>query len=116
MRDYCSGVLTSTRALKRNEGVAYVRHRLARASQASARIFDHPAIERVVDCARGNPRTINMLCDNALIAGYGYMQKPITLAIVDEVIGDFMGTQPPGLVRKLGAMITASSIHRTDAA
>ena len=109
-------IRASTRALTRREGIAYVRHRLARASEASDSIFERDAIRRIVESARGNPRTINMLCDNALIAGYGYLQKPITLGIVDEVINDFIQHDDPSLVRKLGAMMAPASGFRFDTA
>ena len=35
------------------------------------------------------PRTINVLCDNALISGYAEQVTPVTAAIVEEVGHDF---------------------------
>jgi hypothetical protein len=39
--------------------------------------------------SRGIPRTINVICDNAMIGGFASQIKPVGRAIVEEVCGEF---------------------------
>ena len=41
------------------------------------------------DQAKGIPRTINVLADNALVAGFALEQRPVTSALVRDVCRDF---------------------------
>jgi hypothetical protein len=70
-----------------------MRHRLATAGQELEKIFKPKAVDEIIKYADGNPRVINIICDNILIAGYGCQQKPISLNLVDEVIADFYGAK-----------------------
>jgi general secretion pathway protein A len=74
------------------ESMAYIEHRLTKVSMNHhTPVFTQKALKRIVKQARGIPRIINILCDNALITGFGYQKKPIDLKIVNEVIADFEG-------------------------
>lgn len=75
-------------ALSREEAGEYVRYRLRRAGGDDG-VFTKDAIDWVVRCTGGNPRSINVLCDNALITGYGYQQFPISTPIIKEIAKDF---------------------------
>jgi general secretion pathway protein A len=78
--------------LTREESLMYIKHRLKKAGLKEGQlftIFTKSALQLIIKHAKGIPRTINILCDNALINGFGYQQCPITLAIVKEVIADF---------------------------
>ncbi|RMF83474.1 MAG: peptidoglycan-binding protein, partial [Nitrospinota bacterium] len=75
--------------LTQAESMAYIQHRLALVSMRRGPIFTKGALKLIVKQAKGVPRTLNILCDNALIAGFGYQQKPITTKIAKEVIADF---------------------------
>ncbi|MCP5006325.1 MAG: AAA family ATPase [Planctomycetes bacterium] len=77
--------------LTKKESVEYIRHRLAVVGAADAGVFTKGAVKLIVNKANGIPRTLNILCDNALITGYGYQQKPVTSRTVREVIADFEG-------------------------
>jgi len=77
--------------LSATESLAYIRHRLEKAGAESTDIFTRGALRRIVSHARGIPRILNILCDNALITGLGYEKKPVTAAIAGEVIADFEG-------------------------
>jgi general secretion pathway protein A len=82
-------VIQSTIApLTAAESMAYLQHRLAKVTQSPEPIFTKGALQRIVEAAHGTPRTMNILCTNALIAGYGYRQRPITAETVREVIGE----------------------------
>jgi general secretion pathway protein A len=75
----------------RAESRAYVEYRLERAGASTSAVFTRWALRRIVRQARGIPRMLNILCDNALITGLGYQKAPVTAAIVREVIGDLEG-------------------------
>jgi general secretion pathway protein A len=77
--------------LSKQDCIAYIRHRVAIAGADVDGIFTKSAIKRIIKKANGTPRILNILCDNALITGYGYQQRPITGRTVREVIADFEG-------------------------
>jgi general secretion pathway protein A len=81
--------------LTAEESLAYMQHRLAKVALTPEPIFTKGALKRIADKARGTPRTLNILCTNALIAGFGYRQKPITARTTKEVIGEFEGKKKP---------------------
>ena len=78
-------------ALKPAESFAYIQHRLMKASQFYNPVFTKGALKLVVKEANGIPRIINVLCDNALITGFGYQRNPVDGKIIKEVIKDFQG-------------------------
>lgn len=73
------------------ESYAYIQHRLMKASTHYQVIFSKKVLKLIVNQAAGIPRIINVLCDNALITGYGLQKKTIDTKIVREVISDFSG-------------------------
>ena len=73
------------------ESLAYIEHRLNKAGGTSASAFTPGALREVVEHAKGVPRVINILCDNALVNGLGYQKKPVTAEIVREAILDLTG-------------------------
>lgn len=77
--------------LTKQESIAYIRHRLAIVDADDAGVFTKGAIKLIIKKAKGIPRILNILCDNALITGYGYQQRPVTGRAVREVIADFEG-------------------------
>lgn len=66
---------------------AYVRHRL-RLAGAPRMPFTATAVERVHAHARGTPRLINTLCDNALFEGFLARQRELDERFVDRVARD----------------------------
>lgn len=82
------------KALGRSESAAYVCHRLGVAGAGKAPVFSRGALGAIVRRARGNPRVLNVLCDNALLAGYGEQKKPIPARLVREVIRDYDAESP----------------------
>lgn len=82
-------VRASIGSLTRIDSIAYIEHRLARAGGDMNTLFAKSALRQIVRHADGNPRMLNILCDNALITGYGYQKKRITAMIAEEVITEF---------------------------
>lgn len=76
--------------LSPDESVEYIKHRLIKADAPRVWIFTEGAKNLIVEHARGNPRLINILCDNALVCGYGYQKKVVTSTMVEEVIQDLL--------------------------
>ena len=70
------------------ESVAYIDHRLSLVSSDPRAVFSKQALDRIVRSAKGIPRRLNILCDSALITGYGYQQPMISGKIAKEVIAD----------------------------
>jgi len=86
--------------LTEEESRAYIEHRLARAtttgtsllfnkSADTPSIFTKGALNLIARQAEGIPRRLNILCDNALITGYGRQCKPIPVSVAKEIIRDF---------------------------
>jgi general secretion pathway protein A len=72
-----------------NETAAYIAGRLRIAGGDPASILTREAVLAVHDASGGVPRTVNVICDNALINGFATQAKPVVRAIVDEVCRDF---------------------------
>ena len=62
----------------------YINHRLARAGYQGNGLFLPEAIERIALCSGGIPISINIMCDNALLAAYT-ATKQVSAATVDQV-------------------------------
>src|SRR4030042_405064 len=86
--------------LTEKESIDYIKHRLAKAGQDEKdRVFTRGAMKKFARQAKGIPRTLNILCDNAWITGFGYKKRPVNSKIVKEVIADFKGRAKPSLLR-----------------
>jgi general secretion pathway protein A len=89
------------------ESLAYIEHRLSKAGGSSASVFTRGALREIVKHARGVPRVINILCDNALVNGLGCQKKPVTAQIVREAIADLTGHVPVRWLRWVWASLVA---------
>jgi general secretion pathway protein A len=71
--------------LNRSDSIAYVLHRLSKATAGSNKpVFTRAALRHLVRRGSGNPRRLNILCDRALIAGFSYQKRPVPLAVAWE--------------------------------
>jgi general secretion pathway protein A len=104
-------VRTTIAPLSKQESEAYIHHRLMTAGLVSGPVFEDGALRLIIRAAKGTPRMINILCDNALVTGCGYGRKPVTRAIVREVIDDFQGTKKSHVTTRLiGANVSWSRV------
>jgi general secretion pathway protein A len=71
--------------LTADEVIGYIDYRLE-ASGASTLLFSDQACELVAEASHGVPRTINILCDTALVYGYAAGAEKISREIVSAVI------------------------------
>ncbi len=81
------------------EGSRYVQHRLAVAGAADPALFVPDAVARIVKEARGIPRLINILCDNALVTACGYRERQVKGRVAREVVADRQVRARPWAVR-----------------
>jgi type II secretory pathway predicted ATPase ExeA len=117
-----------------SETAAYIAGRLRIAGGEPAAIFSREAIQAIYEISAGVPRTINVICDNALVGGFATQVKPVTRAIVEEIREDFDLKHPPvaapeppddhdalpeagrnGGRPKTEAMVAAQSLGQADA-
>lgn len=73
------------RPLNADEVGKYVDFRL-RAVESQSDLFTDEACKIIADTSQGIPRTINILCDTALVYGFAAGAKMITAEIVEKVI------------------------------
>jgi general secretion pathway protein A len=104
-----SVVRATLRPLTKEESLAYIRQRVAKVALPGEPIFTQEALEAVVRYARGVPHDVNLLCTNALQAGYQVRQKPITADLVRQVLAVTRGSKPFPLGR-LGLAIAAGLV------
>jgi general secretion pathway protein A len=83
--------------LTRGESFDYVKSRLSKAGADSRSVFTPAALKPIVKTASGVPRVLNVLCDNALITGFGHGKKQVTRKITQEIIRDFHGKSRPAV-------------------
>lgn len=65
----------------------YIQHRLAKAGRDTP-LFTPEACAKIAEVSRGVPRTINILCDTALVYGFSAGADKIDLGLVEEVLSD----------------------------
>ena len=80
---------------------AYIAGRIRKAGGDPLTVFTKEAIMLVHAVSGGIPRTISVVCDNAMLAGYAANVKPIGPDIIEEVSRDFRlrgaeGVMPAG--------------------
>jgi general secretion pathway protein A len=89
--------------------VAYIATRVRVAGGDSQQLFTQAAIELIYERSRGIPRTISVICDNALVSGFAADERPVGRGIVLEVCRDFdfqeraepvMAEVPPDVPRR----------------
>ena len=66
----------------------YIEHRLRFAKPSGRSLFSERALKLIWQYTSGIPRKINILCDNALLIGYGLKKKKIHTAVVREAAED----------------------------
>lgn len=77
--------------LSQTESKEYIDHRLRLAESSISAAFTPEAISAICNYARGIPRVINILCDNALLTGYGLSRRKVDADIIYEVIKEMGG-------------------------
>jgi len=81
-------------ALNLLDTASYIVARIRTAGGNTTRLFTREAVTLIHEASRGIPRTINVLCDNALISGFALKRQPVDRDIVLEVCRDFDLARP----------------------
>jgi type II secretory pathway predicted ATPase ExeA len=68
--------------------ISYIASRLRIAGALAGQVFTAEAAQAIYDASGGNPRSIGVICENALLAAYARQRKPIDRAVVTEVCRD----------------------------
>jgi general secretion pathway protein A len=71
------------------ETVAYVANRVSIAGGDHRQLFTAGAIDAMYEHSGGIPRTISVICDNALVSGFAADERPVSRQTVLEVCRDF---------------------------
>jgi len=90
-------IMDEIRPLSEGESRQYIAHRLEKVDSEVSKVFTPEAIDLICRHARGNPRTLNILCDNAFLVGYGLSKKKVDTPIVNEVLEDLDFVEPEEL-------------------
>jgi type II secretory pathway predicted ATPase ExeA len=72
-----------------SDTAAYIVSRIRTAGGNTTMLFTREAVTLIHTASRGIPRTINVMCDNALISGFALKRQPVDRDIVAEVLHDF---------------------------
>ncbi len=75
------------------ETAAYIAHRL-RIAGGDARVFAPTALRLIQHLTKGNPRSINILCDRALLGAYARGVKTVTRELVRRAAAEVRGEIP----------------------
>lgn len=91
----------------------YIVSRLLVAGAQRTNIFSTGAISYIFRCSEGIPRSINNLCDNALLAGFAAGELTIGPSIIEDIAETFdmmpLATLQPGEEREAPARIFSSA-------
>jgi len=77
------------RPLTAQETAAYIVGRIRAAGGVAAEVFTRQAVALMHERSAGIPRTISVIADNALLAGYAAGQRPVGVSLVEEICRDF---------------------------
>jgi general secretion pathway protein A len=77
-----------------SETAAYIASRITEAGGTAAGMFSREAVALIHEYSGGIPRTISVLCDNALVSGMALGRKPVDHSIIVEVGRDFCVSSP----------------------
>jgi general secretion pathway protein A len=75
--------------LELHHTAAYIAHRLTLAGGDPASVFSREAVIAIHERSHGIPRSINVVCDNALLTGFALERRPIETDVIAEVGDDF---------------------------
>jgi general secretion pathway protein A len=85
------GLRYHMQSLSEEDTQKYVEKRLTTAGALDTHLFSSKALREIYNYSKGIPRLINIVCDNALLAGYATGQKIIGDRTIREVIRQLEG-------------------------
>ncbi len=88
------GIRHEITTMTAEESRGYIEHRLKLVGSSTSKTFTPKAISIIIEHAKGIPRVINIVCDNALLNGFSESQKIIDEKTIREVIKNLEGPSP----------------------
>jgi general secretion pathway protein A len=79
---------SETRPFTVQETAAYIAGRIRTAGGDASKLFTREAVVLIHERSGGIPRTISVICDNALLTGFGLGKQPVSHQMVLEVAQD----------------------------
>ena len=73
-----------------DDALAYIGHRVRVAGCERGDLFRRAAVEAIWYSSEGFPRTINVICDQALVAAFALGMRHVDAALAQEVIEDVL--------------------------
>lgn len=101
------------------ETAAYITVRVWVAGGSRKELFTRDAVETIYEISGGIPRTISVICDNALIYGFVKDERPVRQQTVLEVCGDMdiqAGTAQPVWHGRLASVPAGALARQADLA
>jgi general secretion pathway protein A len=92
--------------LTRTDVSHYIYHRLVKAGSNGSITFTRRSLDKISHSSGGLPRTINLICDKALLAGYVAQKKNITGRMVQEAIKNSSIERVPAVSMRVNAVYT----------
>ena len=77
--------------LKPDDVRRYIRHRIYIAGSSDTSLFSAQAIRYIIKISKGIPRTINLLCDRALLGAYAEHKDHVDLKIMKKAVKEVTG-------------------------
>jgi general secretion pathway protein A len=71
------------------ETAAYIAGRIRLAGGDPVHVFSYDAVRAIHEHARGIPRTISVICENALLNGFALHRRPVNARVITDVCRDF---------------------------
>jgi general secretion pathway protein A len=103
------GLRCQLRQLDLAETGAYITSRVAVAGGTASKLFTREAVISIHEHSQGIPRTISVICHNALISAFALNQQPVRTDTVLEVCRDFDLKSPTLLKSPMSAPIRIAS-------
>ena len=99
-----------------SETAAYIASRIRTAGGDASRLFTREAVMLIHECSRGIPRTVSVICDNALISGFAAGRQPVGRDVIEEVARDFDLKRLPFADEPVGRADVSSQPNATPGA
>jgi type II secretory pathway predicted ATPase ExeA/cell division septation protein DedD len=104
------GARAKLEALKFGEALDYVDYLLRQKGGSAKKIFDARALRYIIRQCAGNPRQINLMCHNAMLAAYDEGVRCVTLSTVRTALGELQNVDhrsrtPPAQFLRAGAIL-----------
>jgi general secretion pathway protein A len=82
-------LVAELKPLSYEDTVRYIAHRLEVAGREDGGLFSRRALKVIYRASGGIPRLVNVICDKALVLGYGAGAKVIKSRLIKEVLKDW---------------------------